>query len=726
MRTRSVQQQKGAGFRRFLRSPPGKALLIAVAIGIVVGTMVYVEELLAIVAMLVAGLALPIYAGLKRPGYLALSGLVILLLSAPLATIGFTQLVRAPTPATGSDPSIATGQGPIALAADMGTGELYVANYAANSVSIINATQSTLVATVAVGGLPDALAVDTVDHLVFVANLLSANVSVLSTTSHRVVATVPVGSSPIAVAFDALDDRVYVANFGSANVSVIAAANQTLVGTVSVGNAPGALAVDTAVGQLFVANRNGSSVTAVRTANDSVAATVTVRSQPWALTTNLNGSELFVANEASADVSVVNATNDTVVATVAVQANPQALVASTSGRTVYVADYGAANVSTINTTTLAPGSPIPVGTSPVALAVDGASGELWVANSGSNNVTVVGEASGAVLTSVATGDDPQSIAGPLSGNLYVGAYAGQAIDVLDVGTPTLATSFDDGSEGSILQNAVVTPFTGSTSTTFSWTVTVDPVYAPLNTTGVRSVTLYVSTCPGATANSSIYCASGYPLLTSTHSFAAPILVPTNVSFSLTLPSNNVWSWQMGVALASATPPLAFQPISGGASTYVFLQGYGSSDGIEGPVVGTFADTYLLLLPTIFETTFLYLGVPFYIALAVYAYLKRRERMRREAVRRARTPGGDSPPTAPAGAGPAEGAPSGSTPPAGPPAIPGAAAATPPADHEHSCPSCSAVVYAGEEKCWKCGASLTVGGAAPLPSGGGPTPPSPGA
>jgi YVTN family beta-propeller protein len=718
VRPRSVQQQKPGRFRRFLRSPPGKALLIAVAIGIVVGSMVYVEELIAILAMLVGGLALPIYAGLKRPRYLALSGLVILLLSAPLGAIGFTQEVRSPTPAGSSDPSIASGQGPIALAADTATGEVYAANYAANTVSVFNASQNDLTATVDVGGLPDAVAVDTADHAAFVANLLSGNVSVVNTTTHRVAASVAVGSSPIAIAFDPANDRVYVANFDSNTVSVLWAANHTLAATVSVGTSPGALAVDPSVGKLFVANRGGSSVTAIYTSNDSLAATVTVRSTPWALLANANGSDLYVANAGSADVSILAAGNDSLLATVPVLASPQALALSSNGRTVYVADFAAANVSTINTSTLTAGTGIPVGTTPLGLAVDGATGQLWVVNSGSDNATVIDEASGASVASIATSYDPTSIVGPVSGDLYVGAYAGQAVDVLDGASRLLSTSFGDGSNGAILQNADVAPFTGSTSTNFTWTVTVEPAFAPTNTTGVRSVTLYVSTCPGATSNSSPFCPSGYAFINRTHTFSTPIIAPTNVTFVLTLGSDNVWSWQMGVALGSATPPLAYTPIAGGASTYVFLQGYGSSDGLEGPVVGTFADTYLLLLPTIFETTFLYLGVPFYLALAVYAYLKRRERIRRAASRRAAgEAGAAAAPTAPAAGG---GAPS--TGPASP--TEAASAPTPPPEHERSCPSCSAVVYAGEPKCWKCGAVLPGEPGAPLPSGGGPSPPKP--
>ncbi|MGB7124804.1 MAG: hypothetical protein WBE40_08145 [Thermoplasmata archaeon] len=106
-----MQQQQPSGFRRFLQKPVGKALLLALAILVVFATYVYVDTLVAIPAMLLFGLAVPIWSGLKAPRYLALSGLVILLLVAPISNLVITQDIMTPVPASSSSTSLPSGNG---------------------------------------------------------------------------------------------------------------------------------------------------------------------------------------------------------------------------------------------------------------------------------------------------------------------------------------------------------------------------------------------------------------------------------------------------------------------------------------------------------------------------------------------------------------------------------------------------------------------------------------
>ncbi|HTP56312.1 MAG TPA: hypothetical protein VML53_06610, partial [Thermoplasmata archaeon] len=69
--------------RSFVQTPLGRTLLLAFTILVVFGAF-YLSVLFAIPAILIVGLWLPIYLGQKRPRYLALSGVVVLLLMAPL------------------------------------------------------------------------------------------------------------------------------------------------------------------------------------------------------------------------------------------------------------------------------------------------------------------------------------------------------------------------------------------------------------------------------------------------------------------------------------------------------------------------------------------------------------------------------------------------------------------------------------------------------------------
>jgi YVTN family beta-propeller protein len=139
--------------------------------------------------------------------------------------------------------------------------EIYVADFVAHNVSVIDGTTHAVVATVPVGSDPDALAVDGTD--VFVANYASQNTSVIDGTTNKVVATIPGGSEPSALAVDGPDQDVFVANYGSSNVSEINGTTYQLAATVPVGSEPVALAFDGANGDVYVANFESNNVSVI-------------------------------------------------------------------------------------------------------------------------------------------------------------------------------------------------------------------------------------------------------------------------------------------------------------------------------------------------------------------------------------------------------------------------------------------------------------------------------
>jgi hypothetical protein len=265
----------------------------------------------------------------------------------------------------------------------------------------------------------------------------------------------------------------------------------------------------------------------------------------------------------------------------------------------------------------------------------------------------------------------------------------------DILTPVSAsaspTGLPDGNGGAVLQNALVTPYVGGTSTNFTWNVSVYPQFIPAGNSTPLWLDLYISTCPGATGNNSPVCTAPYPLTILNYTFPSNTTSETNVLFHYVIGAVGIWDWQMSLVVRNTS----------GGYNYIFLVGDPTYNGIEGPVVGNFATTYESLLLTLYFDDFLFLGAPFYFVLLVYMIFKRRERSKADAARRAAGP------TPPDEAGPS--LPSVSTP-GVPPAIASAAS------KEGSCPSCGAVVYANEKTCWKCGATLgSASAGTPLPT-----------
>jgi hypothetical protein len=250
--------------------------------------------------------------------------------------------------------------------------------------------------------------------------------------------------------------------------------------------------------------------------------------------------------------------------------------------------------------------------------------------------------------------------------------------------------------GSVLENATVTPFSAPAGTNFTWTVTLYPRYlaSSLNSTNWTndSLQLYVSTCPGATTPNASYCGGSYTFLVVNHRFAGPH-APANgtvVTFGQQIGADDVWSWQM---------ELVIQNLSNASNPFrIELSGDPGYDGIEGPIVGGYATAYVALILTIYEIDVVYLGIPFYFLLLLYAWFKSREARRKQAVKRAARTMLDSQTGAAA-------------PSPGPPKTSAAGGSA----SELKCPSCGAVVYPNEGSCWKCGSALPGAPSSPLPS-----------
>lgn len=284
-----------------------------------------------------------------------------------------------------------------------------------------------------------------------------------------------------------------------------------------------------------------------------------------------------------------------------------------------------------------------------------------------------------------------------------------AVEVPIILTAPGAASSADG----VMQNAGVSPFVGMPGSTFNWTVEVVPGQLPAGFSTVN-LTLYVSTCPGATGNSSPYCSSGYPFywIGVNQTRAANLTQPTTFTIPFIVPSSDIWDWQIGLYYAKwNTTTHAWQNL-----TFDLLAGDATYNSIQGPVTANwngnfYAGTYYLLIGSVYETIVLYLGLAFYIALLVYMIFRVRRQRRQQAAERSRPPPSTSNPApAPLPSGPAP-------PPGGTVGRAGGASGTAP--KETACPNCGAVVYRNETFCWKCGSALGQPG-----SGGstGPTPP----
>src|SRR5258708_7952942 len=152
----------------------------------------------------------------------------------------------------------------------------YVTNSSANTVSVINTTNNSLVATILGFHSPNGAAMTPDGTSVYVANseAVPGTVSVINTATNTITATILSGSVPVAVAASPDGKHIYVTNQGDSTVAVINTATNTVSATVGIGGIPLGAVVTPDNAHVYLTLVSGK-VAVVSTASNTVSATIT-------------------------------------------------------------------------------------------------------------------------------------------------------------------------------------------------------------------------------------------------------------------------------------------------------------------------------------------------------------------------------------------------------------------------------------------------------------------
>jgi YVTN family beta-propeller protein len=286
-----------------------------------------------------------------------------------------------------------------------------------------------------VGSASNSLVYDSGMNEVFATNISGDNVTVVSATDGSVISTVAVGSFPTDAAYDSRTGQIFVSNDFSANVSVISDINNSVVDSVTVQGAPLALAYDNGTGDIYVSDSASNNVSVISASNDSVIATIAVGVAPYGIAYDPNNGEVFVANSGSNNVSVINDTNYTVVSTIQLANNsqlgnyPDAVAFDAGTREAFVTDGNDYNVSVISAVTDAVVAMVPAGPYPTAIAYDPDAEEMFIADAIDNNVTVVATLTDSVLATLPAVEFPTGVTYDSDSNaVFVGSLIGNELE----------------------------------------------------------------------------------------------------------------------------------------------------------------------------------------------------------------------------------------------------------------------------------------------------------
>lgn len=269
--------------------------------------------------------------------------------SAYVAERGAGRLALVDTSTKQVSATIALGGTPQALAISSlnGVPTLFVTVRGANQVTFVQPSSRSVVARVPVGNDPagEALAApangiqtsDINDEELYVANTASDTVSVVSIVQRKVIATIPAPGGPVGVVVPNTSNIAYVST-QAGTLLALSIPQHTLLGTVlrlPAGHVAGQMDYNAATGEVYVPDPAGNAVLVVVPASsygdhlqvpDEPERTLALDGAPTAVAITFDGAYVFVTQRERGQVVLLDAARHQVLSTIAVGGAPVAVV----------------------------------------------------------------------------------------------------------------------------------------------------------------------------------------------------------------------------------------------------------------------------------------------------------------------------------------------------------------------------------------------------------------
>lgn len=287
--------------------------------------------------------------------------------------------------------------------------KVYVGNFKDNTVSVIDTTTGTVVATVPVAAGPDGIAITPNGGTVFVSGSNASTMSVIDAATDRIAQTIEVGKGPQGVAMMADGRLLLVAVNGEDRIALVDTAKHAVVATVPVPK-PHTIAIRADDKQAYITSQEPGhfALAVVDLVARTVVATVPLDKPPRDLEFGRDGRLYFTLAGVDA-VQVLDPKSNKIVAEIPTGTSPH-IAHYFPGTTVgVVVVQGPGELVLFDPATNKPIRGITVGKQPHWVdAADGGK-KMYVSNEGSNNVTVVDLATDRTTT-IAVGSAPRKVA----------------------------------------------------------------------------------------------------------------------------------------------------------------------------------------------------------------------------------------------------------------------------------------------------------------------------
>lgn len=190
-------------------------------------------------------------------------------------------------------------------------------------------------------------------NTLYTADVLANTVTVLNAADLSVITTVPVDTNPQDISITPDGSKVYTANLNNSSVSVIDTATNTLITTINLPGASGTrgICVHPAGQFVYATNAFSDNVSVIDTATDTVVDTISVGDSPNRIAFSPDGAFGYTANGSSEDVSVIRISDNTVIDSISNGglSFPNGLDVTPDGQSIYVTNVLSDSVSVMRT-----------------------------------------------------------------------------------------------------------------------------------------------------------------------------------------------------------------------------------------------------------------------------------------------------------------------------------------------------------------------------------------
>jgi YVTN family beta-propeller protein len=324
-------------------------------------------------------------------------------------------------------------------------------------------------AVITVGGNPFYDAVNPLTNQIYVANFADFTMSVINGANNSV-NTVPAGIEPYGVATNPVTGNVYM-TLPILNEVLVFSSAGSLITTIADASfdEPNGVAVNPVSNLIYVTNGGcscGNTVSVISGATNAVVAVIPVGNGPFAVAVNPVTNRIYVANCDDGTISVIDGATNTVIGAPIPDGNPapsspQGIAVNPVTNKIYVTDSFYGTLLTIDGSTNTPGVPQTIGFSTIGVAVDPIRNLIYVADAGVSQAYAVSGSNGSVTTLT----DP-SFAGtfwvalnPNTNLIYFTNASSNTVTVLQGSTGPTATSPTESCNPSILQPGASTTCT---------------------------------------------------------------------------------------------------------------------------------------------------------------------------------------------------------------------------------------------------------------------------